>query len=132
MKKIIGLISFFLLLGSMCFAGDFLFWGEPGPTKTVYVDNVTRSLQSLYERAGGTWAYTDTAGMKRAPNQVFITCESKATRWAFNGTAATTSVGHVFPADSSWHLPGGRYIQTSSAIAGVATDNVTCQMTPEY
>ena len=130
MKKI--LVVAFLVIATGCFAGDFVYWGTPGPTKTVYVDNVAKSLQTLYTNAGGTWVLTDTAGVKRTPSQVFITCESKATKWGFGGTTPTTTLGHTFTADSSWHLPGERYIGTAMGISTVVSDNVTCQMTPEY
>jgi len=124
-------IPLVLIIPLIAFSGDFIFWGEPMATKTVYVDNTARKFQSLYERAGGTWATTDTAGMARIPIGVFLTCATTATHWGFGGTTPTTAVGHVFPADSSWHLMGEQYIATGMGLGAGANDNVTCQLTPE-
>jgi hypothetical protein len=102
-------------------------WGNPGLTKTVNVDNVARTIRSIYERGGGTYL----AG-GAPPIGALITCESKNTRWAFGGTTPTTTVGNLFPADYSWHIPGPWYMSSGQAISTVSSDNVTCQMTPEY
>lgn len=132
MKKIFWMFLPLILVATLALGGSSDYWGETGATKTIHVDNVARSFQTLYTNAGGTWAYTDTAGKVRSPNGVFITCETLATRWGFGGTTPTTSLGHVFTQDSSWHLAGENYVLTGKGIASGATDNVTCQMTPEY
>lgn len=99
----------------------------PGPTKDVYVDNVARTVQSLYERGGGTWL----RGTK-SPISMLFSCASKAIRMGFGGSTPTVSTLHVFPADSSWDRKGSFWMSTGIFIAGGATDNVACAMTPEY
>lgn len=131
MKRFVLSVLLLASFASVCLAGDYPLWGVPLPTETVYVDNVARSFRSLYERAGGTWASTDSAGMVSVPFGVFITCASTATHWGFGGTVPTTAVGHVFPADLSWNLLGGDFISTGNGIGAGATDNVTCQLTPQ-
>ena len=111
---------------------DFPSWGEPGTSKEVYIDNTARTMQSLYERAGGTWARTDSAGISSPPIGMLLVCKSLATNWAWDGTTPTTSVGVPFPAASSWFLPGSGWMSKAKAIAGGATDNVACHMVPAY
>ena len=139
MRKIFSVVGITILLScvfvSNSFPADFILWGTPGATKKVYVDNVARTLRSTYERGGGTWIYTDASGTKRTPYRMFITCEgSKKIRWAFGGTTPEidNTVGHAFPENGSWPLPGERYLESAIVISAVATDNVVCQETPEY
>jgi len=105
-------------------------WGQPGATKTVYVDNTARSIASLITRAGGSFMGGVGGGL--VPIGAFISCATTVTHWAFGGTSPTTAVGHTFPADSSWHLPGPFYVSTGMGIGAGASDNVACQMTLEY
>lgn len=99
----------------------------PGPTKDVYVDNVARTIQSLYERGGGTWLRgADT------PRSMLFSCATTAIRMGFGGSTPTVSTLHVFPANSSWDRKGKFWMSTGIFIAGGATDNVACAMTPEY
>lgn len=114
-------------LGDRVYQGVMPTDGVPGLTKDVYVDNTARTIQSLYERGGGTW---DNSG--RVPISMLFTCESKAIRVGFGGSTPTASTLHVFPADSSWDRKGRYFMSTGKFIAGAATDNVHCAMTPVY
>ena len=131
MKRFVLSVLLLASFASVCLAGDYMLWGVPMATKTVYVDNVARTFQSLYERGGGTWASADGTGAVTVPFGVFITCATTDTHWGFGGTAPTTAVGHYFPAGSSWNLLGGDFISSGKGIGAGATDNVTCQMTPQ-
>ena len=101
--------------------------GSPGETKTIHVDNVARTARQLYENGGGTWLNGGSA-----PFGFFLSCESKDIRIAFGGSTASTTLGHKFPAEGSWIQPGIDWITYSSWHSASATDNVTCQFTPEY
>jgi hypothetical protein len=112
------------------YPGTLSAWGYPGITKTVYIDNTAKTFQQHYERSGGTWlgGYDGTI----TPIGVFITCATTDTKWAFGGATPSATLGHVFPAGSSWHLVNPFYISTGKGFGNAATDNVTCQLTPEY
>jgi hypothetical protein len=142
MKRVLSLLSVLLLLipsvalsgessirnlGDGIYQGFMLTDGVPGFTKDVYVDNVARTIKSLYERGGGTWDNAD-----RVPISMLFTCESKAIRMGFGGSTPTASTLHSFPADSSWDKKGRFWMSTGIFIAGAATDNVHCAMTPVY
>ena len=138
MKRYILILALLALAGTVWAAGDsftdykgtMTVWSYPGATKTVYVDNGARTLQSLYERAGGTWLGGNFTA--HAPIGMFITCATTATHWAFGGSTPSATLGHVLPADSSWHFTGPFYMSTGKGYGATASDNVTCQMTPEY
>jgi hypothetical protein len=112
------------------YPGTLPVYGYPGPTKLVYIDNGSRTIQSIYERGGGTWLGGPEGGV--APIGMFITCATTTTHWAFGGDNASVTVGHIFPAGSSWHFINPFWMSTGRTFGAGATDNVTCQMTPEY
>jgi hypothetical protein len=114
-------------LGDGVYQGVLTTDGVPGLTKDVYVDNTARTIQSLYERGGGTWDNSS-----RVPISMLFTCETKAIRMGFGGSTPTASTLHPFPADSSWDRRGRYFMSTGKFIAGGATDNVHCAMTPVY
>lgn len=112
------------------YKGTLAVYGYPGPTKTVYIDNVSRTIQSIYERAGGTWIGGQMGSA--APIGMFITCATTETHWAFGGDNASVTVGHPLPAGSSWNFINPFWMSTGRTVGAGAADNVTCQMTPEY
>ena len=137
MKKIV-LVALMIAVSGIAWAGDSSFtnypgtlsvYGYPWPTKTVYVDNSAKTIQAMYEAGGGTWlgGYDGTI----TPIGMFITCATTATHWAFGGSTPSATLGHVFPADSSWHFINPNWMSTGKGFGAGATDNVTCQMTPE-
>jgi hypothetical protein len=91
----------------------------------VYIDNTARTIQSLFERAGGTYL-GGTADNALAPIGLLVVCESKDVRWAFGGVTPTTSLGVLVPAAASWVMSGPTWVSTGKAIAAGATDNVAC------
>lgn len=101
--------------------------GRPGLTKPIYVDNVARTAQQLYQNAGGTWLNGGSA-----PFGFFLSCEAKDIRIAFGGSVASGTLGHKFPADQAWIPPGAYWASTASLRALSASDNVACQFTPQY
>lgn len=138
MKKYILTIALIVLAG-VVWAGENSFtdypggisvYGYPGDTKTVYVDNAASTIQAMYEAGGGTWlgGYDNTV----APIGMFITCATTATHWAFGASTPSATLGHPFPADSSWHFINPYWMSTGQGFGAAASDNVTCQMTPEY
>jgi hypothetical protein len=112
------------------YPGTLPVYGYPGPTLIVNVDNGARTLQSLYERGGGTWLGGPEGGV--APIGMFITCATTATHWTFGASTPSATAGHVLPADSSWHFINPYWMSTGKGYGAAASDNVTCQMTPEY
>ena len=107
--------------------------GWPGPTKTVTVDNVARTIQAIYEAAGGRWlrggaTATDTI----SPIGMIFTCDNKATRFAFGGSDPTPTTMHAYPADISWALMGPGLMSTGKWISVSTTISTQCGMTPLY
>ena len=138
MKKCLVVLILAVMVATAWAAGDSFtdykgtmnVWSYPGPTKAVTVDNTAKTIQALYVAGGGTWLggrFTT-----HAPIGMFITCATTATRWAFGGSTPSPTSGHILPADSSWHFTGPFYMSTGKGNSGTGTDNVTCQMTPEY
>jgi hypothetical protein len=95
--------------------------GAPAPGATVYVDNVARTMQSLWERAGGTWLSGGTA-----PIGVYLICRSKDINIYFGGSTPTFTEGIPFVAGSSWQILGPTWVSTMKAISTSASDNVAC------
>jgi len=95
----------------------------------VYIDNTARTIQSLFERAGGT--YLGGTDNVMAPIGALLVCDSVAVRLGFNITP-TTTVGTPFPAAASWILPGPDWVSGGKAIAAGATDNAACSIVLVY
>ena len=89
----------------------------------VYIDNVAKTIQALFEAAGGT--YLGGNDNTLAPIGALIKCETKDTRWGWDVTP-TTTLGLLVPADASWVISGPNWMSTGKAIAAGATDNVAC------
>lgn len=98
--------------------------GAPAPGLTVYVDNTARTLQSLWERAGGTWL--GGADGVTAPIGVLLICRTKDINIYFGGSTPTAAVGIPFAAGSSWQILGPSWVSTMRAISTTASDNVAC------
>jgi len=140
MKKCLLVALLLALAGAAWAAGDSFtnykgvlpVYGYPGPTKTVNVDNGARTIQSPYERGGGTWLNGQFSNSTHAPIGMFITCATTATHWVFGGSTPSATLGHPLPADGSWHFIQPFWMSTGKAFGAGAADNVTCHMTPEY
>jgi hypothetical protein len=100
--------------------------GVPGKTVTFTVDNTARTMQALYEGAGGTWIQ---AGV--APFEFLLTCENQDIRIAFGGATASATLGHRFASDGSWLQPG-RHWMSSASLRSVTDSASVCQFTPGY
>ena len=87
----------------------------------MYIDNTARTVQSLFERAGGTWLNNGLA-----PIGALVKCETYDVRWGFGGVTPTTTLGTKVSADESWIISGPLWMSTGKAIAKGATDNVAC------
>jgi hypothetical protein len=105
-------------------------YGYPGPTLTVYVDNGARTIQSTYERAGGTWVGGQMGSA--SPIGMYITCATTVTKWAFGGATPSATLGHPLAAATNWYFVNPFWMSTGKSYGNAASDNVTCQMTPVY
>lgn len=94
-----------------------------------HVDNVARTIQSIFERSGGT--YLGGSDNTLTPITATISCDDKATRWYFQ-VSPTTTLGHKIPADGSWQPAGPNALGYLSGIAASASDNVACAITLWY
>lgn len=97
--------------------------GAPAPGVTVYVDNTARTLQTLWQNAGGTWLSGTTASIG-----VLLICRSKDINIFFGGSTPTFTTGIPFVAGQSWQIIGPSWVSTMKAISTSASDNVACPM----
>ncbi len=98
--------------------------GVPSPGLTIYVDNTAKTLQALWEAAGGTWL--GGTGNTLSPIVALIVCRSKDINFFFGGSTPTFTTGVPFVAGSSYVIPGAQWVSTMKLISTTASDNVAC------
>ena len=74
------------------------------------IDFATLTVSSTaVSLADATPALTNNKIGGKTVRRIFVTCETDAVRWRADGTAPTSSVGHVMAAASSLSFTGANY-----------------------
>ena len=136
MKKIVILLGLTLLMAGTVFAADvtplqyeFPVMGTPvdNTFKFTFTDNTTKSIQTLAEAAGITWAQNG-----QTPHGMWISVETQNARFGATGTAASGTIGHVITTTAApVHFAGTGFINALRLTPAAAGSYPVIQITLE-